>query len=1155
MGGVDSTVRVRVDMHSATAKLKEFRMNSTALGNTLQQTGQKGTQAFNQISVAATKAGQTATTAAVGFQTMGMGMLNLSTSAVQTFTSLSNLDRVQNRAAASAVGLQRAQDLLARKQIQLVKLQEAGNGAGRDAVLITKEIATATADLAVKTDKLKIEQGAVTDVYMLFFANIANVGISTMMIMSNMMSASTKAMITDGIATHKNTVSKYLRNTALGQSVVASAAATSSTVTHTMAIGIQNIEVTKLTWKHRLLNIARGPIGWAILAAGAVATIAMTAAMMNETKATEAATAGTIGFGSAVDGTTGAINDQTNALNNQTDALNKQTMPMQNHIKNLKDWYRSQGDLNSLLELNQKFGGGGSGFSPGFGSPNTNSGGTSGSAASLTGGSSGAFDSSNSGSISPTVGGMSATQLVPGSNIETAIENIRGNNRNKITSYLSYNGMGLQVKTQQVGARGGFKNDFVKPNVPWQTGNTGGRMGNIADIESEEIVEMIFQDKGMTNAWTTAKNAGPKSAIEMLDAEIILQSNPAIKQLLIDKKNEIILQGVVEQNMKLRTTHGKGSVVGNGALMDAAKFIGDSLYGFFGPDNGKTNIQVGGRNRGQSTYGGGAVESNYMGVMADNMVWGGNNSAIVATGVGPLGTFEQRLAFYSLPQDQQEGEYLKILGGMQKGSREYITMWNKMTDDANITDNWTNGVTPDSSKAMDMKFKPNANTSMKYTDALTLRGIGGADPKNKLWRDKIDPDGEFMWAKEVSQSISFKKEEFDGLATWLKDNPMNGTYTLNGEEIVINRKADINSMGEISYAGNQGAALAKARSLGVQSFGMGSRSRGTASSPILDYLLEQQAKGLDFTKTNTNMGSEGFFRDGKFVAYNQNAFNALRSEYITSGGRGYSQSEINNGANANTTWNGRASAAFYAANRKADMMSNTGFNNIIGYAGDIFGGSFKGSPGNRGTLPTPAHWASYGTTSGMAKVFGSDEIANQAMAAAYNQLQINLNSGRPGGIQPFINEYYEQTQRIAAGSNARAAAQISSIGINFDPNANAGWWEQRVAPGSKGVLRYYWNKTSLSSEAQIRADILASSTVSLPSVSRLRAISVSFANNGNFTNFDNTAITQEAMATLGMTEQKVFDLRFNETRGDRELENRMRHIEQQAASSSGTSPL
>jgi len=45
------------------------------------------------------------------------------------------------------------------------------------------------------------------------------------------------------------------------------------------------------------------------------------------------------------------------------------------------------------------------------------------------------------------------------------------------------------------------------------------------------------------------------------------------------------------------------------------------------------------------------------------------------------------------------------------------------------------------------------------------------------------------------------------------------------------------------------------------------------------------------------------------------------------------------------------------------------------------------------------------------------------------------------------------------------------------------------------------------------------------------------------------------MGTLGITEQKVFDIRFESTRGDRELENRMRHIEQQAASSSGTSPL
>ena len=162
---VKSEIKVTVNIKGAVAGFNNLEQVGTKTTNSLSKGANKATMQVKQLNGEIGKSGQNATAGAVGFQTMSMGMLNLSTSAVQTFTSLSNLDRVQNRAAASAVGLERAEDLLARKQSQLTKLVEAGNGAGRDAVLIRKEITTATNDLAVKTEKLKIEQGAVTDVY------------------------------------------------------------------------------------------------------------------------------------------------------------------------------------------------------------------------------------------------------------------------------------------------------------------------------------------------------------------------------------------------------------------------------------------------------------------------------------------------------------------------------------------------------------------------------------------------------------------------------------------------------------------------------------------------------------------------------------------------------------------------------------------------------------------------------------------------------------------------------------------------------------------------------------------------------------------------------------------------------------------------------
>jgi len=164
-------------------------------------------------------------------------------------------------------------------------------------------------------------------------------------------------------------------------------------------------------------------------------------------------------------------------------------------------------------------------------------------------------------------------------------------------------------------------------------------------------------------------------------------------------------------------------------------------------------------------------------------------------------------------------------------------------------------------------------------------------------------------------------------------------------------------------------------------------------------------------------------------------------------------------------------------------------------------------------------------------------------------------SGRPGGIEPFINQYYEQTMAIAARSNARVAAKISSIGIDFNPNLKQGYWGHVLDRKNRPTGHRQWINTAPTPDQQIRTDIQASPEVTLPSANRLQAISESFAVNGNFSDFNNTAITNDAMDSIGITEQKVFDIRFESTRGDRELENRMRHIEQQAASSSGTSPL
>jgi len=57
------------------------------------------------------------------------------------------------------------------------------------------------------------------------------------------------------------------------------------------------------------------------------------------------------------------------------------------------------------------------------------------------------------------------------------------------------------------------------------------------------------------------------------------------------------------------------------------------------------------------------------------------------------------------------------------------------------------------------------------------------------------------------------------------------------------------------------------------------------------------------------------------------------------------------------------------------------------------------------------------------------------------------------------------------------------------------------------------------------------------------------------TNFNNTEIIEESKSKLNLTNSQTFAIRFNSTRGDTELQDRFRYVDQLEAMSSGTSPL
>ena len=240
-----SRLKITIDIDKATGKILQF--NQT-LGNTEKKVKQTG-GAMSQLATQTNAAGQSAAASAVNFQTFSMGLLNLSTSAVQTYTSISNLARAQNRAEMSIIAVARAEDLLANKQERANAMVQSGTAGGQKYVNILREIETAEADLLVKKDKMKIEQDAVNDVYMLFGANIANVAISSMQTIAVM----DKNQI---ILTKAKTVAQRLSNLSIFNASKASLAHTAVMYKSATANLVATTTTTKLTFAVKRLTLA-----------------------------------------------------------------------------------------------------------------------------------------------------------------------------------------------------------------------------------------------------------------------------------------------------------------------------------------------------------------------------------------------------------------------------------------------------------------------------------------------------------------------------------------------------------------------------------------------------------------------------------------------------------------------------------------------------------------------------------------------------------------------------------------------------------------------------------------------------------------------------------------------------------------------------------
>ena len=146
--GDNVTFSFRIDSTRAKAAIQEL----TRVLEKLNATNVKVDRGLKTTKTGIEQVGRSSAASAVNFQTATQGMLNLSTAAVQTFTSISNLDRANNRARMSVIAVARAEDLLNSKKVRLNELTQQGITSGGKYANMVREIATAEAD---RTEKIE----------------------------------------------------------------------------------------------------------------------------------------------------------------------------------------------------------------------------------------------------------------------------------------------------------------------------------------------------------------------------------------------------------------------------------------------------------------------------------------------------------------------------------------------------------------------------------------------------------------------------------------------------------------------------------------------------------------------------------------------------------------------------------------------------------------------------------------------------------------------------------------------------------------------------------------------------------------------------------------------------------------------------------------
>jgi hypothetical protein len=324
---------------------------------------------------------------------------------------------------------------------------------------------------------------------------------------------------------------------------------------------------------------------------------------------------------------------------------------------------------------------------------------------------------------------------------------------------------------------------------------------------------------------------------------------------------------------------------------------------------------------------------------------------------------------------------------------------------------------------------------------------------------------------------------------------------------------------EIFFAGTGGEDIAKH----IRDGGNFGRNKYGGGNPFLDKLGRIQAEGLNFTQGPDNMDFRQFSQSalGSPMAQRAAGMAYLNMQHNVSSGAGFSQASIAAGASVSETrgstrWDVR-NAQVLRNNRTSNARRDSFVNGVGGMMMNVVnrlsGGRMFTSSGHRSVT--------------------KDRRWNGIQGAVIIQK----------AQQMGIREFPEWMDMIK---------EIPEVDMESPDNMKQAWSALRAAESiaSQYVSMRNAQMSSIGFGSSIKAN---ANLIGFSGAGLYENIALLAATKR--TNFNNTEVVEESKSKLSLTNSQIFSIRFNSTRGDRELQDRLRYVDQLEAMASGTSPL